>query len=584
MTRGISISSLGSGCLRLAWPLAALALCAGIGHAQEAGPVPAPTFAFISLVEQADARSAARDWAAAIPLWQQVVRANPTDGRYWSRLGTAYFNLRDYRAAIAPLERAVELGYGSPEANAYNIACAYAQLGDKDRAFTWLERALAMGFLNLELAMRDPDIAPLRSDPRFQRLIPLAADVSGMTREQGWRHDLRVLLWQMERIGYAPYRLRPRTWFQQQFEALAASAGRRSDLAMALELQRIMREIGDGHSGIRHGATAEWATSLPLQFRAFPDGIFITAAAPQHRELLGAELLALDNRPAAEALRSLEETVSRDNASGFTRIAAANRLRYTALLHAAGLTQHPDAATLRLRLLNGTESTVRVAADTSQPDIWNMKPAPPGWTTLSDALPGEAPLSERDQARNYWFQHLPAERTVYWAFNTVRDQAPETLASFAARLATFIDEHRVERLVIDLRHNNGGNEALMTPVLADLLRLRRINRPGHLVVMIGPRTFSAAQSAAALLDRYTEAVFVGEPTGSSPNFVGEDEEITLPYSRLTVSVSNLYHQNSLPQDRRTWIAPLIYAPTRFADYRDRRDPAMDAVLRVPISQ
>ncbi len=569
---------------QLVLPMAAFALCAGVGHAQPPAPAAASTFAFIPLVEQADARSAARDWAAAVPLWQQVVRANPTDGRYWSRLGTAYFNLHDYRAAIPPLERAVELGYGNPGNNAYNIACAYAQLGEKDRAFAWLERALAMGFLNLEPAMRDPDIAPLRSDPRFQRLIPLAVDVSHMSRTQGWRHDLEVLLWQMDRVGYAPYRLRPRSWFQQQFNELVANAAQRSDLRMALELQRIMREIGDGHSGIRHGATPEWAMSLPLQFRAFSDGVFITAAAPQHRDLVGAQVLAFDNKPAAEVLRALEDTVSRDNASGWTRVFAGNQLRYTALLHAAALIEHPDAATLRLRMPDGSERTSRVAADTAQPDIWNMKPAPPGWVTLSALLSGEAPLSEREQGRNYWFQHLPAERTVYWAFNTLRDQQPETLAAFAARLAAFIDENRVERLVIDLRHNNGGNEALMTPVLAELLRLRRINRPGHLVVLIGPQTFSAAQSAATLLDRYTEAVFVGEPTGSSPNFIGEDEEITLPYSRLTVSVSNLYHQNSLPQDRRTWIAPLIYAPTSFADYRGRRDPAMDAVLRTPIPQ
>ena len=580
MTRGISTSSL----LRRSCCVAMLLLLTGVGHAQEPGPAPLPPAEFLSLVDRAEARSAARDWAGAAPLWRQVVQANPTDGRYWSRLGMAHFSLRDYRAAIAPLERAVELGFGNPENNAYNIACAYAQLGEKDRAFAWLERALAMGFLNLDLAMRDPDIAPLRSDPRFQRLIPLAVDISGMTRQQGWRHDLDVLLWQMDRIGYAPYRLHPRAWFQQRFAALAANTDRHSDLRMGLELQRVMREIGDGHSGIRHGATAEWATTLPLQFRAFPDGIFITAAAPQHRGLLGAQLLAFDTRPAGEVVHALEEVVSRDNASGWTRIFAANQLRYTALLHAAGLIEHPDATTLRLRLLDGTESTVRVAADTSQPDIWNMRPAPPGWTTLSDVLPGEAPLSERDQSRNYWFQHLPGQRTAYWAFNSVRDEAPETLAAFAARLAAFIEQHDVERLVIDLRLNNGGNAALMTPVLAELLRLRRINRPGHLVVLIGPRTFSAAQSAAALLDRYTAAVFVGEPTGSRPNFIGEDEEITLPYSRLTVSVSNLYHQNSLPQDRRTWIAPLIYAPTGFADYRGRRDPAMDAVLRIPIPQ
>ena len=80
--------------------VAPVVLSAGPANAQAAG---GSALAFLGLLEQAEARSAARDWAGAMPLWQQVVRANPTEGRYWSRLGMAYLALRDYRAAIPPL-------------------------------------------------------------------------------------------------------------------------------------------------------------------------------------------------------------------------------------------------------------------------------------------------------------------------------------------------------------------------------------------------------------------------------------------------------------------------------------------------
>jgi tetratricopeptide (TPR) repeat protein len=543
---------------------------------------PSSPIAFLSLVDRAEARSAARDWAAAVPLWEDVVRINPTEGRFWSRLGNAQLSLRNYRAAIPALERATELGFGAPENNAYNLACAYARLGDKDRAFVWLERALAMRFLNLDLAMTDEDLASLRADPRFRRLIPIAVDVGRMSRAQGWRHDLDVMLWQMDRLGAAPYRLRPRSWFQAQFAALAASTGRRTDLQLALDSARILRQLGDGHSGLNRGATADWALSLPLQFQPFPEGVFITAADPAYRALVGAQVIAFGGRPVEDAVRVLDESVSRDNESGFPRLAAVSRLRYTALLNAAGILPERDGATLRVRGLDGVERSVRVAADTAQPDIWNQKPAPPGWVTLGQVLPGPDPLYLRDPGRNYWFEHLPARRTVYFAFNTVRDQGDETLAAFAQRLARFIEERRVDRLVIDMRWNNGGNAQLMTPLIAALLRSERINRRGRLVVLIGPRTFSAAQSGATMIERYTNAVFVGEPTGSSPNFVGEEDPFTLPYSRLVVNVSHLTHQNAIPQDRRTWIAPLIYAPVRFADYRAERDPGLEAILAIPI--
>jgi hypothetical protein len=538
--------------------------------------------AFLSLVEQAEGRSAARDWAAAASLWEQVVRINPTEGRFWNSLGMARFMAREFAAAIPALQRSFELGHGMVENVAYNVACAYALLGDKDQAFAWLERALALRFLDLDHAQRDPDLASLHGDPRFARLIPAAADVSGMSRKAGWRHDMDVLQWQIDRLAYAPYRLRPRSWFQQQFAALAATASRRSDLQMALELARIMRELGDGHSGVQRGWTPEWAMSLPLQFQAFPEGVFITAAAPVHRDLLGAQLLAFGDHPIAEMMRRLEATVSRDNDSGWARLTATYRLRYTALLHAAGLNSSADSATLRLRYVDGRERSVRVPADMSQPDIWNQRPGPPGWTRMTATGEGASPLYLRDPARNYWFEHLPQHRSIYWAFNSLRDQGDETLHAFARRMMRFIEENRVNRLVIDLRWNNGGNASLMTPVLASLLRSERISGRGRLIVLIGPRTFSAAQSAAAMLERYTNAIFVGEPSGSSPNFVGEEDPFTLPFSQVVVNVSTLFHQSSLPQDRRTWIAPLILAPVSFADYRAGRDPAMEAVLAIPI--
>ena len=45
--------------------------------------------------------------------------------------------------------------------------------------------------------------------------------------------------------------------------------------------------------------------------------------------------------------------------------------------------------------------------------------------------------------------------------------------------------------------------------------------PGHLFVIIGRRTFSAAQNTVNMIEKNTNATFVGEPTGSRPNFVGE---------------------------------------------------------------
>ena len=53
----------------------------------------------------------------------------------------------------------------------YNLACARSRQGRKDDALTLLEDALTARPEMREAAAEDPDLEPLRDDPRFQELI-----------------------------------------------------------------------------------------------------------------------------------------------------------------------------------------------------------------------------------------------------------------------------------------------------------------------------------------------------------------------------------------------------------------------------
>jgi len=123
--------------------------------------------------------------------------------------------------------------------------------------------------------------------------------------------------------------------------------------------------------------------------------------------------------------------------------------------------------------------------------------------------------------------------------------------------------------VIDMRWNNGGNTGLGEPLLLGLIANEKVNRRGKLFVIIGRRTFSAAQNMATYLERFTEATFVGE-----------EVPLTLPYSKVMANVSHLLWQSSWPQDLRIWLAPQIYVPPTFADFRAGRDAALEAILEL----
>ena len=92
--------------------------------------------------------------------------------------------------------------------------------------------------------------------------------------------------------------------------------------------------------------------------------------------------------------------------------------------------------------------------------------------------------------------------------------------------------------MIDLRQSPGGDyfEGLnhfIKPIAAD----QALNRKGHLFVLIGPLTFSAAMANAAQFRSLTHATLVGEMIGVKPNEYSEPRNMTLPNSKLTVRYS-----------------------------------------------
>ncbi len=133
---------------------------------------------------------------------------------------------------------------------------------------------------------------------------------------------------------------------------------------------------------------------------------------------------------------------------------------------------------------------------------------------------------------------------------------------------------------MDLRHNGGGDTYLYPPLLKTLLFYELTQPDGRIFALIGRNTFSAAQNFTNDVDRLTAAVFVGEPTGSRPSFVGESTRVVLPYSDVGVSISTRLHQHAYATDRRIWVAPDIPVALSSTDYFANRDPALAAILEI----
>ena len=95
------------------------------------------------------------------------------------------------------------------------------------------------------------------------------------------------------------------------------------------------------------------------------------------------------------------------------------------------------------------------------------------------------------------------------------DDPRRPLREFGPALFQALESHPVDRFVLDVRHNSGG-QTQINGVFRDLAERLADGRVRQAFVITGRRTFSACQNLVNELHTYTNAIFVVEPTGRRP--------------------------------------------------------------------
>lgn len=536
--------------------------------------------AFTRTLAQATDATQREDWNAAVPLWTTITATNPVNGSYWVSLATAHEHLDHQQQAIDALEHAFALDDDTPSHLAFRIARAHARLNNPATATEWLSEALTLGYHDIDDLRTDETFAALHTDPIFQETIILPDATTN--RDEQWQIDLRFAAREIVRRAFDPFYYLPEADFHAQVDSIIERIPTLSDHQIIMEIARLLRQLNDGHARVRPPQERrDLLHAAPISTWLFEEGLFVIATPPAHAALLGAEITHIGTTPIAEALAILDQVLTRDNDNEqWFKACLPQILTETSALHALGLTPAPDALLLTLRTPDGQTLTADIPADPdlTASDLRNALPFPDGWLTLHDQHSEPAPHYLRNATLPFWFDVLPEHRLAYFQFNAVRDTPSDTMESFGKRLFTSINDHDIDRLVIDMRFNGGGNTLREWPLLHQILANQKTNQRGSLYVIIGRGTFSAAQNGVNFLATHTNATFVGEPTGSSPQFFGEVHYFTLPHSKVVMNVSDLHWVGTWPGDYRKWLPPTIYTPPTFAAYRENRDPALEAIL------
>ena len=511
-------------------------------------------------------------WTEAADVYLVLAEQNPYQGYFWDNYAYCLYMQKDYSKAIQYFKKAIDAGYRVPECM-YNIARCYSLLNNTEEAVKWIELAADYKYRNLEQGIiNDGDFNNVRNNAVFKKEIMPSKDMF-KNRVDGWETDIKFMKKRMEQTHYNLFANVNKKDWDMYFESLLNKAEELDDSQIYTELLKITSKVGDGHTTIWLPAGDKLrANILPLQFFSFEDGIYITLAAPEYKQLAGKKILKIGNEPAENLLNRMREVTSVDNEFNLKSFGM-HTLLVNDVLYGLGITGKKNETEITI---DGNEK-VLVKSIPVEANFLHDPNARKDWVRGRDTV--NSPLYLRNRADVYWYEYIPEQKIVYMQYNAVTSKENDPLDGFIKRMFNFIDSSEVNYFVLDIRFNGGGNSFLNKPLVQSIIRCEKINRKGNFFTIIGRSTFSAAQNLTNDLERQTNVIFAGEPTGSKPNFVGETNIIILPYTGLRVSCSSRYWQSYFSDDYRKWVAPQLGVKYYFEDYKNGKDPAMDAIIK-----
>jgi tetratricopeptide (TPR) repeat protein len=516
-------------------------------------------------------------WQELIPIAEKLTQQYKMDGDLFYILGLAYYETEQYQSSIEALKQTLNCGgtilndipTGSAPSNdiMIKIAKGYALIGDKSNALLWLQKGFSARYDEKPFLRNDPVFKDFGEDEDFLQLFGYKNQVR-LTRKEAWISDLEYLEKRINELHYNPYHLISKATFDKSISKLKSNIGALSEEEIVVELMKIFGGLGNGHNLIIPTTLKSVSIKrLPVQFYQFDDGIFVVDAEEDFKQWIGYELKSIGSILAEEALQITNAVNARDNDMQ-TLWLGPYYMGLPGVLAGLGIIDNKNRVQLILKDTKGRSQKVIMT-----PITWNFNGFPKMPQLKNEAQP--IYLSKMNDP--YWYKLMKEENSIYIQLNSVTNKENQTLSDFNVELRKQIAKNETQNLILDLRHNHGGDGSLLPPMLKTLNRFEVMNPKGKIFVIMGRETFSAGHNLLTKITQYTSPILVGEPSGSKPNHIGESGWFQLPYSGLMGLISTQFHQDSKAEDNRKWISPHIPVTLSSTDYFNGNDKALGII-------
>ena len=398
-----------------------------------------------------------------------------------------------------------------------------------------------------------------------------------------WQSDLQYLFEELPRVHANMFKYVSREEWRDGIRELGNSVNVMDDDSVIVEIMKILALIRASHtrvcldyytvcySGINCETTKlSYAFgTFPMQVEVFEEGIYIIKAGVEYGHLLGKRLTAVHNVPIDEVISQLR-TLLPDINDSYYDTNLPRLLVCPEILHAMQVIPSVDMALFSFVDSHDVPGEVLLFGEDIEVQDYFID-----FFSYTGVQP---PVYLYHSDRMYWSHWDAATNLFYLNYSDCREDPENPIPDFIGDVQDEIAGKSIEKLVIDLRMNQGGNFNLMHPYFMDLVQDSDINRQGKLFVIVGKKTYSSGFDHMEYFDTWSHAIIIGESPATKPyHGYGQTRDIALKNSGVRIYYSSHYNCDLFVPDIRSYI-PDVVIPSKAADYFNGQDACLNYLI------
>lgn len=395
------------------------------------------------------------------------------------------------------------------------------------------------------------------------------------TRCDKWNTDLDFLVKELSEKHYNFFTTRSKNDLIFGVNSIKSVCNNLNDFQVVTKTQQLIAEFGDSHTSLDINQFISNKLKLPVHLYWFSDGLYILHTTNNNKELLGCKLVSINNIPIAEITDSLSTLYTVDN-QAIIKNKIPQIISNIQLLEYFGFIKTKKDIEIKIKDSNNQlQSYTLQPAELRKNNRVIFKPESLSSTIKYENVFFTGLFDSNQKIYHILYNKCKSKELEMEYGDKVKAEKMPSFKEFEEKIFHTLNNNPVDKIVFDLRNNNGGNSSQGRELIDKLANYLKEKPSTKIYVVIGRKTFSSAILNAMYLKQLTNATFIGEETSGKPNHFGDIKYFQLPNSKLYINYSTKYFKTT--NENMNTITPDIIVETSFSDFTKGIDPVYEYI-------